>query len=53
MLVGILTYLAAIGLLAYDILPDGVFLLNCKEDLTDTDAISFLTREAHAQHELL
>ena len=34
--VGILIYLAATGLLAYEILRDGVFLLNCKEDLRDT-----------------
>ena len=38
--VGILIYLTSRGLLAYETLPDGVFLLNCKEDLRDTDSIS-------------
>ena len=40
--VGILTYLAAIGLLAYEIVRCGVFSLNCNEDSRDTLSISLL-----------
>ena len=35
-------YLADTGVLAYEILPDGVFLLNCKEDSTETESIRLL-----------
>ena len=40
--VGIRIYLADTGLLAYEILRDGVFLLNCKEDSRETDSIRLL-----------